>query len=194
MTATARGLVLLAFLALAGPAAAHAVFGVTGFGGGILHSLAVPSHLMAVLVLGLLIGQQRWGFGMPLLFAVAVCGGLGVIARGAVPMLAEETLLAAAAAIGILVASGWPVLWVVGAGLAAVAGFALALDSPPEAVTLAEANLTLLGTALSAVALLIAVAQAVMRLQQSWQRIGVRIGGSWIAASAILVLALRFLR
>ena len=33
-----------------------------------------------------------------------------------------------------------------------------------------------------------------MHSKRSWQRIGVRIVGSWIAASAILVLALRLAR
>jgi hypothetical protein len=38
------------------------------------------------------------------------------------------------------------------------------------------------------------LAWPVSRLRRHWQRIGIRIAGSWIAASAILVLALRFLR
>jgi urease accessory protein len=190
----AAGLAAVALLAMAEPAAAHAVFGITGFAGGLLHPLLVPAHLMAVAALGLLIGQQGWGTSVSIVYAVAVCAGLGTIALGIVPTLAEETLLAAAAAIGLLVAWAWPVLWPVGAGLAAVAGFALALDSPPEAISLTEANLMLLGTALSATALLVAVAWLVSRLRRHWQRIGVRIVGSWIAASAILVLALRFLR
>lgn len=194
MIVLARLWTAVALIAMAEPASAHSVFGITGFSGGMLHPLVVPTHLTAVLALGLLIGQQSWAYGMAAVYAIAVCAGLGTIALGTVPTLAEETLLAASAAIGLLVALAWPVLWVVGAGLAVIAGFALALDSPPEAISLAEANLTLLGTALSAVVLPVAVAQGVSRLQRDWQRIGVRILGSWIAASAVLVLALRLLR
>ena len=40
------GLVVFAMLATAQTASAHAVFGVTGFNGGLLHSVVVPSHLM----------------------------------------------------------------------------------------------------------------------------------------------------
>lgn len=40
-------------------------------------------------------------------------------------------------------------------------------------------------------ALVIAIATQATR---PWQRIGIRIAGSWIAASAILVLALRLVR
>jgi urease accessory protein len=67
-------------------------------------------------------------------------------------------------------------------------------DSPPEALALLQANLTLLGTALGAVLLLLALLQGTARLRHHWQRIGARILGSWIAAIAILVLALRLMR
>jgi urease accessory protein len=194
MKLLARWLAIVALIAVAEPASAHSVFGITGFTGGLLHALAVPTHLMAVVALGLLIGQQGWGYGVWTVYAFAVCAGLGTIALGTVPTLGEETLLAATAVTGLLVALAWPVLWMVGAGLIVVAGFALALDSPPEAISLTQANLTLLGTALSAIALPVALGKLVSRLQRDWQRIGVRILGSWIAASAILVLALRLLR
>jgi urease accessory protein len=52
----------------------------------------------------------------------------------------------------------------------------------------------LLGTALGAVLLLLVLLQGTLRLRQHWQRIGARIAGSWIAATAILVLALRLVR
>ena len=37
----------------------------TPFVVGLLHPLLVPTHLMAVLALTLLIGQQNWGYGVP---------------------------------------------------------------------------------------------------------------------------------
>jgi urease accessory protein len=191
MNVWAQWLLTMALVALAGPAAAHSVFGITGFAGGLLHPLVVPTHLMVVVALALLNGQQGWHHGIAAVYAAAVAAGLGIIALGIVPSLAQETLLAASAAIGLLVALAWPVLWMVGAGLAAIAGFALALDSPPEAITLQEANLTLLGTALSATVLLVVLSFLVSLLRRDWQRIGTRIVGSWIAASAFLVLAQR---
>ena len=194
MIAPARWLFAFVFAVVAEPASAHSVLGITGFNGGLLHPLLVPAHLLAIVALALLVGQQGWAYGVPVVYAVAVCAGLGTIALGTVPELAEETLLAAAGAMGLLVALSWPVLWVVGAGLAVVAGYSLGLDSPPEAISLREANLTLLGTAMSATILLAALACLASLLRRGWQRIGARILGSWIAASAILVLALRFLR
>jgi urease accessory protein len=194
MRAAPAALALTALIATAAPAAAHAVLGITGFAGGLLHPLLIPSHLMAALALGLLIGQQGWGLGISLVYATAVCAGLGVIALGTVPQLAEETVLAAGGAMGGRVAWAGGGGGGGGAGLAAVAGFALALDSPPEAISLAEANLTLLGTALSATLLVVIPAFAAARLRRDWQRIGARVAGSWIAASAMLVLALQWLR
>jgi hypothetical protein len=81
--------------------------------------------------------------------------------------------------------------------LAAVAGMALGLDSPPEAISIAVATTMLIGTALGAsLALALVVAGASYVGAQKWAapRIGMRVLGSWIAASALLVLALRFAR
>jgi urease accessory protein len=61
-------------------------------------------------------------------------------------------------------------------------------------LSLKEANLTLFGTALGAALLLLALIQGTSRLRHHWQRIGARILGSWIAAIAILVLALLLVR
>jgi hypothetical protein len=108
-----------------------------------------------------------------------------------VPLLAEEALLAFTAAAGLLLAWARPLPRFAGAVVAAPTAAALALDSPPEGLSIAAANLALLGTAIGAVAMLGAIASAAAGLRRNWQRIGARVLGSWIAASAILVLALR---
>ena len=161
---------------------------------GLLHPLVVPAHALAIAALALLIGQQRWRPGVPIAFSVAVLIGLGAIALAYVPKFAEETLLAFAAITGLLVALARPLARGRGVLLAAAIGLSLALDSPPEALALMQANLTLLGTALGAVLLLLALLQATARLHHHWQRVGARIAGSWIAAAAILALALRLVR
>jgi hypothetical protein len=75
-----------------------------------------------------------------------------------------------------------------------IAGLALGLDSPPQAISIADATTALIGTGLAACLALAIVVTVTSRLTRGWQRIGPRILGSWIAASAILVLALRFSR
>jgi hydrogenase/urease accessory protein HupE len=163
----------------------------TGFADGLLQPLVVPTHFMAAAALALLIGQQGWGHRVATVYVVAIFVGLGAIALAYVPTLAQEGLLAASAAAGLLVAVARPLPRSVGALLAGAAGLALAVDSPPEAISLRDANLALLGTAMGAAIVLVVLVQVTSRLTRAWQRIGARIIGSWIAASAILVLALR---
>jgi urease accessory protein len=184
-------------VAAADPAVAHPVLpGVSGFTGGLLHPLLVAVHLMAVVALGLLIGlqAQHRGRAVAVVYGAGVLAGLAAIALAYVPTYAEETLLACAAISGLLAALARPLPQAIMAPLAAATGLSLALDSPPDAISLAEANRALLGTAVGAVVLLVVVAEAVMRLRRDWQRIGLRIFSSWIAASAILVLTLRLAR
>jgi urease accessory protein len=131
------GPALCVLLATTGMASAHAVFGFTGFSGGLLHPLLVPTHILALAALALLIGQQGWGPSVPIVYVVAVLAGLGAIALAFVPRLAEETLLALAAFTGLTVALARPQAENAGRAIAAAVGLALALDSPPESISLA---------------------------------------------------------
>jgi urease accessory protein len=187
---------LLALLAGASAAQAHPVIqGASGFTAGFLHPLLLPAHAFALVTLGLLIGQQpHWGRSVPLAALLSVVVGLGAIALAYVPTLAGEALLASAAINGAAVALARPLPQVLGATMAAATGLALALDSPPDAISLLEANIALLGTVAGVVVLLSAVVAISARLTRNWQRTGVRIVGAWIAASAILVLTLRLAR
>jgi urease accessory protein len=187
----------IVWLSTVAPAAAHpALQGVTGFSGGLLHPLLVPSHLIAAVGLGLLIGQQapHGARAAPVGYIAAVIAGLAAVALAYVPAIAEETLLGCAALSGLLAALARPLPQVMVVALAAATGLSLALDSPPDATSLAAGNRALLGTAVGAGILLVLVSEAASLLKRHWQRIGLRIAGSWIAASAILVLALRLAR
>jgi hydrogenase/urease accessory protein HupE len=156
---------------------------------GLLNPVVVPAHALALVALGLFVGRQA-GRGVTLLiFAAALIGGLIALTFAIEPTAARFVLLADAAIVGVLVATAWepprPVSWL----LAAIAGAAIALDSPPQALTIAEGNATLVGTALGACAALLAVSLVAGYASGPWAQLGVRILGSWIAASAILVLA-----
>jgi len=82
----------------------------------------------------------------------------------------------------------------VAALLLVIAGVALELDSVPQEISMLRTLLALGGTAIAALLIPAVLAALMTYLRRDWQRIGVRIVGSWIAASAILVLALRFAR
>jgi hypothetical protein len=107
---------------------------------------------------------------------------------------AATALLAIAALGGVIVALAFRTpLWL-RAMLALATGGAVALNSPPYALTIPAAIAMQIGAGAAAVAALGLVTGVAMRAERRWQRIGVRIVGSWIAASAILVLALRLAR
>jgi urease accessory protein len=160
-----------------------------GFAEGLFNPVLLPAHALALVALGLFIGQQPARGTTLMIFAMVLLGGVIaiVLAVGATP--ARSILLTNTALVGLLVATAWvpprPIGWL----LAAIAGGAIALDSPPQATTIAQANATLAGTALGACAALSAVSTGAAYAKQRWQQLGVRILGSWIAASAILVLA-----
>jgi len=193
MTVLARALLVFGLLLHADPAMAHPPpLGIPGFFGGLLHPLFVPAHVLAMLGLALLIGQQGWGRASPFGYVVALVAGLGVIALGFVPMAAGEALLAIAAATGVLVALARPLPEAAGVLLAVATAAAIGLDSPPEVLSLREANLMLIGTGFGATLALIVAVECASRLHLGWQRIGARVLGSWIAAIALLVLALQW--
>ena len=188
---TAARLAVLLLVIAATPSAAHAPGFGGGFAGGLVHPVVVPAHLLTLLGLGLLAGQQAEGrTALMTMFTLGLAAGLVAIASAAGPSSANLVLTAAAVVAGAWTASARPLPPVLGWPLMSVAGAAIGLDSPPETVSLREANHMLIGTGLAAALIPAALTFAVSRLNRDWQRLAVRIAGSWIAAAAILVLAL----
>jgi urease accessory protein len=157
---------------------------------GIINPLTTPAHVLMLVPMALLLARQPQRFVLLLIFAFALAAGFLAIVLAVETTPARTVLLAVAAALGVMVAAAWApksLAWF----LAAIAGAALALDSPPQAVTIADAYATLAGTATGACTMLVVVSGLAAHANADWQRLGVRIVGSWIAASAILVLAVQ---
>ncbi len=159
------------------------------FAEGLASPMLLPAHALALMALGLYAGRENSRTGTLLIFVMALAASLLAIAFAVGQTAARMVLLADAALLGLVVAAAWPVPKPVGWLLAAIVGAALGLDSPPQAITLGEGNATLAGTAIGACVTLLAVAAVASCAERDWQRLAVRILGSWIAASAILVLA-----
>lgn len=170
--------------------------GARSFSDGLLHPLLMPAHALAVLGLGLMIGQQFSGVRRLVLasYVAGLGAGFAALIAAVAPTLAGEVLLAAATASGALVALARPVPASAACVLALITGAALALDSSPGGISVAEANVTLAGTFSGAVLLLLAAVTLSTLLRGDWQRIGARIVGSWVSASAVMVLALALVR
>lgn len=198
-------------IGLAVPASALAHSPIEGLGhfyNGVLHPALVPSHLVALLGLGLLLARQ----GPSVLrgaIAVALAGVLvGLVGAGlgrAPAMALELPLLVGATLVGVGAAVDWRMPRVASWLLAGALGLAVGLDSTPTAGDAAVATgatgigpeplvtlLSLTGTALGAGLLLSAAllcADAFARVP--WQRVALRVIGSWIAAAAFMVMALQ---
>lgn len=191
-----RALVLVvaaaALACTAAPAMAHApIEGIGAFYNGMLHPVFVPAHLLLLLGLGLLLGQHapslsRHGW---IAFVAAFWAGLaaGHAIGVAVP---QAALLVLALIAGLMVALAKPFGAIPMAVLAGTAGLGIGFDSPAEGTAGGEAWLTLCGTAIGGVLVVSYAGGVVAALGRSWQRVGVRVAGSWMAASAAIVLAL----
>ena len=166
----------------------------SGFIAGLMHPLSITAHVIALIGLGLMIGQQSRRRATLAALAIGLVGGLAALAAAVGETRAPLVLMSGAALAGLAAASGWAVPSVLGAPLAFIVGVALGLDSPPRAATIAAANAALAGTAFAAFAAVAMIAVISGRMRQGWPRIGVRVLGSWIAASAILVVTLQLAR
>jgi urease accessory protein len=185
------GVVLLAVALWCGPADAH--LDATGMGpvyDGLMHFLTSPEDLVPALALALLAGLRGAPFGRRAMFTLPAAWLLGSLFG----------LTAAAASVGALGASFWFLLL----GSLVVADAKLSLRSMTALGALlglvhGYLNGTGMGLSVSSVAaalglaaavfvLVILVAALVVRLRAHWARIAVRVGGSWIAASGLLML------
>jgi urease accessory protein len=178
------------------PACAHTIEGLGGFYGGLLHPVLTPTHALALLGLGLLIGRQPADKRLlpRVLFTSALAAALLALAFAVGETPAGAVLLVAVAISGALVAAAFRLPLVVLGPLAAVTGAAIGLDSPPQVVSFQEAVVMLIGTGLGASIALGLVVEGAARVARDWQLIGVRVLGSWTAASALLAMAVRFAR
>lgn len=159
-----------------------------------LHPLSTPAHVVMLLGLGLVAGRifRPARAAIIVAFALGLAGGLGAIAWGVGETPASDVLLASATLCGLTAASNFAVPAWLASPVALVSGIALGLDSPPQSILLGEAVAMLVGTACGGIAALAVIAFLASAIARLWQGILLRVAGSWIAAIAILVLALRW--
>lgn len=182
-------------LAVPGVSLAHSpIQGIGNFYNGLLHPVLVPAHLLLLVAIGLFLGQQgsraiQLALGI---FAFATVTGLAA-AWFSITGETETLILVLSAVIGLVIAMAPKValLWC-GFG-ALLAGFLLGIDSAQEALSGKDKLLTLFGSGVAIYFLVLyPIALADYSNKKAWQKIGIRVVGSWVAASSLLVLALSF--
>jgi hypothetical protein len=164
----------------------------TAFADGLLQAVW-PNPLLALVALGFLCGQNRFLIPVALL-AVGLLAGAIAIASAIRNPPAAQALFWLRTIMGLLVVTAWPMPGVALAAFAFVTGGAVMLSAPPQAITLTGAAITQLGTALGAVAIFAAAWLVASRARLFWQQVALRLIASWIAASAVLVLAWTYFR
>jgi urease accessory protein len=179
----------------AGAVHAHGtVPGIGAFYNGALHPLATPAQLMALMGLGLLVGQHmqpRNAAAAPPLLALAAALAAGLLLhRLAGDPDTDRLLLGLALVLGgaVLAARTLPAAALV--VLATATGAAVALGSGPEGVQGRDRWVMLAGSGLAALLVSSYVAVMVSMARPPWLKVAVRVLGSWIASAALLVLAL----
>jgi urease accessory protein len=183
----------IAFVLLMYVAPAEAHLNTTGMGpiyDGLMHFLMSPEDFVPVLALALLAGLRGAAYGRRALFVLPVAWLLGGLAG----------LSAAAANPHPFVAAGWFLL--LGGLLAADAKLSLRMTTALAALLgtyhgylngtgmgiFETAAVALLGLVFAVFVLVALAAAFVVRLRAQWARIAVRVAGSWIAASGLLML------
>lgn len=186
-----------ALLLLPGVALAHSpIPGIGGFYNGLLHPLLVPAHLLALVALGLWLGQQALPRIQGALLSFSLLLLAGLVLAGFAPPGGGQTslLLACALGLGLLVATASPLPRYAAAAVAGVVALLVGLDSAPEAGGMRARLIVLAGVGLGVHLLLLNVVALTSYAQKPWLKVGVRVLGSWSAASALMVLALALRR
>ena len=153
-----------------------------------------PTNLLALVALGLLAGREEASIMSGILFAVGLLFGSVAIASALRNTPGAIAQLVVAAATGLVIATAWETPRFIVGLVSFAGGEALTLNTPPQAITLSGAVASQSGAAAAAIVAFGLVAWIASLGYARWHRVAIRIAGSWIAASAILALALRLAR
>ncbi len=189
------GFAVLAVALCFEPAEAH--LNSTGMGpmyDGVLHFLMSPEDLVPALALALLAGLRgaasgrRAAFTLPVAWLLGSLFGLTAAASAGSAVLSSVWFLLLG---GLVVADAKLSLWAMTA-LAALLGLAHGYLNGTGMGHSGFALVALLGLASGVFVLIILVAAFVVQLRAHWARIAVRVAGSWIVASGLLMLGWSF--
>ena len=162
---------------------------------GVLHPLIVPAHLMVLLALGLVLGQQAQASIQKALlgFAIILMVTLGLSRWFGQIQAAEFTLLTLAVILGLCIIlqrslqlPSLLTLSLISAGVIGLDSYVRSLPGLP----LAKIYIQLLASGLSALLIVISVTVISFYLHKFKDGIAVRVIGAWVTAGSLMVLAL----
>jgi urease accessory protein len=191
MRRAARFFPAAALLSFAAPAEAHLV--TTGLGpvyDGIAHLVMSPADLALVVALTLLAGMRGARAGRTILAVLPISWLAGGLAGRTLPAVSslEWTTGTCFLLVGALVAADRNLSLGVVAGLAAAVSALHGFLAGSALSTAPSGGLELFGGLVALLVVVTLVAGVVVSLKVFWARIAVRVLGSWIAATGLLML------
>ncbi len=169
--------------------------GLSDFNAGVLHPLLTVQHAMVLIAFGLMCGQGGAAclrFGLPGLAAGLVLGFAAAETMAVLPdgIPRVLTFMAMVTGLGVAVNYRLPAPICMAVGL--IVGSLIGMDSKPEAETVKSVLAGISGTSIAVVLLFLNIAGLASFAAAEWQRIGIRVIGSWTSAAAFLNIALLF--
>ncbi len=186
-------LALLLALACPGRALAHSLGARFGdFYGGLLHPTTALDLAPPLVALGLLAGQNGKAAARRMLLVLPAALILGTGLGGLLPAPAYVATINAGSflVLGLLLALDAALPSALLLGLGAALGLCNGLANGSGMVGGADPVLFLLGSALAGLGAILLPSAVVVSLEAQWQRILVRVVGSWLAAVGAMILAL----
>lgn len=183
----------VAFALLMGALPAEAHLNTTGMGpiyDGLMHFLMSPEDFIPVLALAFLAGLRGATHGRRALFTIPTAWllgglvGLSAVAANLHPFIAAAWFLL----LGILLAADAKISLRLTTGISALLGLYHGYLNGTGLGASTDAAIALLGLVFGVFVLVALAAAFVVRLRAEWARIAVRVAGSWIAASGLLML------
>ena len=186
------GALVIVTLALM-PAPAEAHLNSSGMGpiyDGLLHFVMSPDDLVPALALALLAGLRGISYGLRVLFVLPAAWLLGA-ALGLAASTATGSSVGPAiwfVVLGVLVAADVELSLALTTGLAVLLGLNHGFVNGGGMGQPGTAFMAALGLGVAVFVLVALAAALVVRLRAEWARVAIRVAGSWIAASGLLML------
>jgi len=179
------------------PATAEAHLNSTGMGpiyDGLMHFILSPEDLISVLALTLLAGLRGAGYGRRALFVLPTAWLLGALLGLSAAAADGSRFLSAIwfLVLGGLVAADAKLSLRLTTALAALMGLYHGYLNGTGMGASAYTGVVLFGLVFAVFVLVALGAALVVQLRAQWTRIAVRVAGSWIAASGLLMLGWSF--
>jgi hydrogenase/urease accessory protein HupE len=183
----------LTSLLVIGVPSAHAHLMNTGLGpfyDGLTHLFVTPEDLLPVIALALFAGLCGPRSGRAVLFVLPVAWFVGALAGvpSDIPLTLPVTTAIVTIALGVLVAADRPLPLRLVVAFAVVLGLLHGSLNGTDLGQQRASGLSIAGVAVALFMIVSLLAGQVSSLRLAWTRIVVRVAGSWIAATGLLML------